>query len=123
MIMNDNDIIYFELNNWFCGRDYPNDEPFKSWMSDDLHIKFNNEDWIKENKLCVVKTFVDMSCNFCITATREWVEKNCPKLLNEYKQFLRLPDEFGDVEGRFGTTFLDYCEANIGLEDREEDDI
>ena len=121
--MNDNDIIYFELNNWFCGRDYPNDEPFKSWMSDDLHIKFNNEDWVKENKLCVVKIFVDMSCNFCITATREWVEKNCPKLLSEYKQFLRLPDEFGDVEGRFGTTFLDYCEANIGLEDREEDDI
>lgn len=38
-----NDIVYFELNNWFRGRDYPNDEPFVSWMSNDLQLKFNNE--------------------------------------------------------------------------------
>ena len=24
------EIIYFELDNWFCGRDYPNAEPFTS---------------------------------------------------------------------------------------------
>ena len=118
-----NDIIYFELNNWFCGWDYPNDEPFISWMSNDLQIKFNNEDWIEENKLCVVKTFVDMSCNFCITATKDWVKKNCSKLLTDYKQFLRFPDEDDEVHGRFGTLFLEYCEENIGLEDRGDDDI
>ncbi len=118
-----NDIVYFELNNWFCGMHYPNDEPFISWMSNDLQIKFNNEEWIEENKLCVVKTFVDMSCNFCITATKDWVKKNCPKLLTDYKQFLRFPDEDDEVYGRFGTLFLEYCEENIGLEDREDDDI
>ena len=39
-------IIYFELNNWFCGSDYPNDEPFVSWMSNDLQLRLENEDWI-----------------------------------------------------------------------------
>lgn len=32
-----NDIIYyFELNNWFPGRDYPDDEPFISWMNEEI---------------------------------------------------------------------------------------
>lgn len=117
-----NDIIYFEINDW--GREYyPDIEPFLSWMSDQFHIKFDDESWVKQNKLCVVKTFVDMSCNFCVTTTRKWVEENCPKLFTDYKKFLRYPDENGDVYGQFGTLFLDYCEENIGLEDREEDDI
>ena len=41
------DIVYFELNNWFSGRDYPNAEPFLSWMEDDLNQKFRDEEWIK----------------------------------------------------------------------------
>lgn len=27
-------IIYFEMNNWFAGRDYPDCEPFLTWMRD-----------------------------------------------------------------------------------------
>jgi hypothetical protein len=34
-----NEIIYFELNNWFRGTDYLNSEPFVSWMQNDLNIK------------------------------------------------------------------------------------
>lgn len=109
------DIIYFELNNWFSGRDYPDDEPFITWMRDDLHIKFEDEEWVEKNKLCVVADFIDMSENFCITATKEWVEQNCPKLLTEYKSFLREPDEDGEVYGRFGHRFLEYEESNIGI--------
>ena len=45
------DIVYFELNNWFSGRDFPSDEPFISWMSNDLKIPFRNENWVKEIKL------------------------------------------------------------------------
>ena len=30
------EIVYFELNNWFSGRDYPNEEPFTTWCDDDL---------------------------------------------------------------------------------------
>lgn len=99
------DIIYFELNNWFCGRDYPNAEPFITWMSDDLNIKFNDENWVKEQELCVTTCFIDMSQNFCITAPKKWVKKNCPELLTKYKKFLVYPDEYGNVYGKFDTYF------------------
>lgn len=115
------DVVYFELNNWFAGEDYPNDEPFLSWMKNDLNIKFRNEKWVIENELCVVESIVDMSSNFCITAKKEWVEKNCPKLLTDYKEFLRYPekyedeDEDGEVYGRFGNHFLEWSEENFGI--------
>lgn len=115
------DVVYFELNNWFAGKDYPNDEPFLSWMRNDLNIKFRNEKWVIENELCVVASIVDMSSNFCITAKKEWVEKNCPKLLTDYKEFLRYPekyedeDEDGEVYGRFGNHFLEWSEENFGI--------
>lgn len=116
------EIIYFELNNWTPGTDYPGEEPFLSWMGNDLKLRFRNEDWVKENKLCVVESLVDMSTNFCITATREWVEENCPNLLTEHKQFLRYPDKWGDVYGRFGHEFLPYEECNIGVTFVYDDD-
>ena len=87
------EIICFELNNWSCGKDYPNDEPFLTWIGNDLNIHFNDENWVKENKLCVVRSIIDMSVNFCITTTKSWVEKNCPKLLTEHTEFLRFPDK------------------------------
>ena len=76
---NINDVVYFELNNWFAGRDYPNAEPFLTWMHTDI---FSNDEWLKENKLVCVKSYIDMSMNFCITASLNWVEKNCPKLIS-----------------------------------------
>ncbi len=132
------EIVYFELNNWFSGRDYPNEEPFTTWCGNDLDLYFSNEDFVKENKLCVVETLVDMSVNWCITAPRAWVEKNCPKLLSNgftsttfitqgpggekeaeeifpYCQYLKFPDEDGDVYGQFGTKFKEYSEENIGV--------
>ncbi len=109
------EVIYFELNDWFAGRDYPDDEPFISWMNNDLEIEFGNEEWVKKNKLCVVADIVDMSQNFCVTAPKKWAEENCPKLLNEFKEFLRNPDEDGDVYGRFGHEFLEYNDINIGI--------
>lgn len=115
------EIIHFELNNWSCGKDYPDVEPFLTWIGNDLNIHFNNEDWVKENKLCVVRTIIDMSVNFCITTTKKWVEKNCPKLLTEYNSFLRYPDKDGYIEGRFETDFLEYLEKNIGITEEEEE--
>lgn len=132
------EVVYFELNNWFSGRDYPNAEPFITWCGDDLNLYFDNEDWVKENKLCVISEFIDMSVNWCITAPKEWVEKNCPKLLSDestsvtfiidgkegkvenietypYSQFLRFPDEDGDVYGQWDTLFKEYNEENIGI--------
>lgn len=140
----DSDIVYFELNNWMPGRNYPNEEPFITWCGDDLNLYFDDEDWVKENKLCVVTELIDMSINWCITAPKEWVEKNCPKLLSDestsvtfitkgekgtiekvtiypYSDFLRFPDEDGDVYGDWGTKFKEYSEENIGITWREED--
>lgn len=115
-------IVYFELNNWFSGRDFPNAEPFISWMRNDLNIPFRNDEWAKENELCIVACNVDMSQNFCVTATKRWVEENCPDLLTKYKEFLRYPDKYGDVYGRFGYEFLTYEEENIGVTWIDEED-
>ena len=132
------DIVYFELNNWFAGRDYPDAEPFLSWMGDDLSQTFRDEKWVKENKLCVVFTPIDVSQNYCITATKDWVLENCPDLLSDkeydttflqgyagemkevvehysFKQFLRFPDEYGDAYSKFGMEFLPYEEENFGV--------
>lgn len=109
------EIIYFELNNWMPNKDYPNAEPFKTWISY-KHFNFDNEDWIKENKLVVVRTVVDMSANWCITATKEWALKNCPELLTKYTKFLRCPDADEELPyGRFGSLFYEYTDENIGF--------
>lgn len=109
------DVVHFELNNWMCGEDYPNDQPFISWLGNDFNINLRSSEWAKTNHLCVVASILDMSSNFCITASRKWVEEVCPKLLTHYPQFLRTPDEYGELYGRYGCPFLEYTEANFGV--------
>lgn len=138
------EIIYFELDNWFCGRDYPNAEPFISWMGKDYGFCFGNDEWCKENKLCVEAGAIDMSTCFCISAPKSWVEKNCPKLLTDeecgsefvtehgdgngnwiketkyesckYSKFVCKPDEDGYVYGRISEwPFREYKEENFGV--------
>lgn len=142
------DLVSFELNNWFSGADYPPEEPFISWIS---HHAFSNDEWCKKNRLVVLVGNVDMSINYCITAPRSWVRENCPALLYnkkyQYKtirssfnkktneieheeilhdgsmsQFIRYPDEDGNVYGRFGWDFPEYCEENFGVHYYEEDE-
>ena len=124
----DKEVVFFELNNWQRGKDYPNAEPFITWISDDFNICLRSNKWAKENKLCVAASHVDMSSNFCITATREWVEQNCPELLTKYREFLREGEEededgvlWSGVYGRFGTEFLKYDEVNFGVKWVEEE--
>ena len=111
------DIIYFELNNWFSGDHYPAEEPFYTWCGDDLKLYFSDDDWVKENKLVVVETIIDMSFNWTITAPKSWIEANCPRLLTEpeFSKFVKHPNEYGEVKGRFATPFLPYEEENIGV--------
>lgn len=79
------EIVYFELNHW--STDYfPNCEPYLTWMRDEV-LQFSNQEWLKENKLVVVETLVDMSCNYCITAPRKWVEKIVKKFLQLINSF------------------------------------
>lgn len=105
------EVVYFELNDWAAGTDHPDDEPFISWMEEP---KFRDEDWVKENKLVVVESIVDMSLNYCITATKKWVKFNCPELLTKHIKFIRYVQEDELPEGRFGCPFLEYSEDNIG---------
>lgn len=88
------EIIYFSVNNWFCGRDYPPTKNFKKWLGDDLNQTFRNDDWAKANKLCIYFGVIDMSQNYTIAAPRSWVEMNCPELLTdeEYTYPVRMSD-------------------------------
>lgn len=146
----ESNVISFELNNWFSGESYPPEEPFISWIS---HHAFSDDEWCKKNRLVVLVGTIDLSTNWCITATRDWVKENCPALLYDksytYKtirrhydttrpgtplvttetlhdgsmsQFIRYPDEDGDVYGKFGWTFPEYSEENFGVHYYEEDD-
>ena len=82
------DIIYFELNNWSPDDDYPDAEPYLTWLEDDENIIFiDNEQWVKDNKLCVAFEIIDQSLNFCITATKKWVEENCPHCSQNIQDF------------------------------------
>ena len=111
-------MVFFELNNWACGEDYPNDEPFLEWFASDFKIKFMDEQWVIDNGLIVIASNVDMSFNFCITAPDGWVEKNCPSLLENpaNHKFLREPFEDEDVpDGRFGCPFYSLEERPVGL--------
>lgn len=128
--------IFFELNNWFSGRDYPYEEPFTTWISE---RQLTKEDWVEENGLVVVCGPLDMSLNYCVTAPKDWVENNCPNLLSDdgydyevlvyskgenkivtehrdYKDFLRFSEEGDEVpEGRWGMPFLPYAKSNVGV--------
>lgn len=78
--MEQQEIIRFEINNWFSGRDFPPAEPFKTWVR---NSQFSNNDWCKENKLVVMYGPIDMSENWLVSAPKEWIEKNCPQLLSD----------------------------------------
>jgi hypothetical protein len=130
------EIIYFEINNWFAGRDYPEDEIFYKWIND---YQFGKDEWCKQNKLCVMCGAIDMSMNYCVAAPKSWVEKNCPRLLTDeeyeykiitsgwdketvktckkkYSDFLCYPDSDGEVFGHISDwQFPEYCEENFGV--------
>ena len=144
----DCEVYYFSVNNWFGGRDYPEDPRFEKWvgMARDENGKyimkgtFYDDEWVKANKLCVKYGAYDMSTNFLVTAPREWILENCPELLSDkeyeyftlignekvrhtqkYASFMCTRDDNGDLYDRFGWTFLEYKEENFGTHWYDED--
>lgn len=140
-------LVYSELNNWFSGRDYPNEEPFTTWIREN---RFDDAEWCRQNKLVVTAGYIDMSRNWCIIAPESWVHENCPKLLEDHTctysiithgydternepvskttvhttnmaDFLRYPDEDGVVYGKFGWRFPEYSEEHFGVLWQEEE--
>ena len=138
--MNNDKVIYFSVNNWFLGRDFPDTPNFRKWLGDDLNQTFMDDAWAKENKLCIRHGTIDMSFNYVVSAPREWVEKNCPELLTDdeytygimshskdgekrtdytkkYSDFVFKPEEDGSApEDDWGWPFLEYCEENFGCQ-------
>ena len=138
-IVNNDKIIYFSVNNWFSGRDFPPTPNFKKWLGNDLQQVFENDEWAKKNKLCIYHGVLDMSFNYTVSAPRAWVEKNCPELLTDeeyeyvmctygeegktcetikkkYSDFVYKPYEGDETpdEDRFGMPFRKYCKENFG---------
>ena len=111
------EIVYFELNNWMTGTDFPAEDPFLDWMyrgKSLLPPVFQDREWVKANKLAVSATTVDMSLNYCISAPKSWVEEHCPNLLEERNaKFVFGKDGKDPSYGRFGT-FVPYNEKYIG---------
>lgn len=107
------DIIYFEINTWLKGVSYPDTDTFNDWVGNDLDIKFQDEDWVIENELCVTLNIIDMKVNICVSAKKDWVIENCPELLTKYRQFLRYPCE--DII--YEHDFLVYKKENIGIKE------
>lgn len=139
-------VVYFEINNWFPGRDYPKIDFIERNIN-----KFADDNWCKEQKICVAAMSIDMSMNYCVTAPFNWVMEKMPELLSDrnytydvithgfntktgkvedwtttyhkkYSDFLRYNVD-GGVESRSGCTFLDYSEDNIGVVWYDEDDF
>jgi hypothetical protein len=137
------EIIYFSVNNWFEGQDYPPTKNFKRWLVDDSNQAFKNDEWAKENKLCIYYGCIDMSFNYTIAAPRSWVEKNCPELLTDeeytytlcchwkggnevkeykkkYSDFVDHPDSDGNIISRFDWPYPEYKEENFGCQYYED---
>ena len=114
------DIIYFEVNNWEQGETYPNNDPFHTWMNDNI-LQFSHRSWVQSNKICVTESIIDQSINYCVTATKEWVLVNCPCLLSgENDKFIIKPSIFGSVHGKFGNNFRRYKKENFNIIYEEE---
>ena len=135
------EVVYFSVNNWFRYEHYPPTKNFIKWLGDDLHQQFIDDEWAKENKLCIYAGVIDMSANYNITAPRSWVEKNCPELLTDeeyvwhtkrangeilehrkkYSDFVDHPDSEGEVISDWGWPYLEYKEENFGVHYYDED--
>lgn len=99
-------LIYFEINE----TDYPPIEPFLSWMQ---YSQFRDIEWIKQNKLSVIESVEPNAAvhYFCITAPKEWVESNCPTLLEEDITYCLLPEDENECYNQYDIKFLNYNEG------------
>ena len=87
------EIIYLQFNNWFSGRNYPREEPFIEWVA---KRKLCDDEWCKEQGICVNVEPIDMSVNYIVAAPKSWVEENCPMLLTDESYTYTVNSKRGD---------------------------
>ena len=77
--MNEENVIYFELNDWHKTDSYPPLPIFQKWVKE---RKFSDEDWCKRNRLCVIAASPDEPLqHWLVTAPLEFVAEYCPELI------------------------------------------
>lgn len=137
--MKTNDVIYFSVRNNILGEDYPITLNFINWLAYNNQY-FLNDEWTRENKLCVYAGSIGTSLNYNISAPKSWVEKNCPELFTDdeysyygevyiknigktitrvfrkkFSDFLDHPNVHGDViDHKIGWAYPEYNEENFG---------
>ena len=132
--MTDKEVVYFSVNSWFSGENYPPTENFKKWLDNDFKQSFQDDEFCKENKLCVYYGQVDMSTNYTVSAPKEWVEKNCPELLtdDEYTYVTRVTRYKKNLFGKIQTIcedvehkkkYSDFVYSNEDVDEGECDRI
>lgn len=90
-----NDIVYFEINDWWAGETFPDKEPFIDWCWE-IRSYLLNTSWCKENKIISIGYWEDMSISVIVAAPIDWVKENCPSLLDEDRRFILTEEEIED---------------------------
>ena len=70
-------------------------------------MSFLDEKWVAANHLSVIIK----NDSFYVTASKDWVRRNIPSLLGEYRIFCCLPEEEGLCYGTNNVKFLNYDEG------------
>lgn len=73
-------MIHFKVNNWDSDY-YPDSEPFYTWMDDNCELLKQSLNWDK-SQVQVICYNNDMSLEYIVSATEEWIQENCPAILN-----------------------------------------
>lgn len=111
------EIVYFHMATKGAGENsYPPIEPFITIMNNenDISSVFDDE-WAKENEVCITMECFNTFIKFYITATKDWVEKNYPTLLTEHKEYLKYPDDENNTYTTKKNKYLKYEPENFGV--------
>lgn len=124
------DIVKFYINNWEpdCPETCQGIDIFSKecFVTEYIHIfgdsfyefKFTDDDWCREQKICVLNDIADQSTDSFVVAPREWVEKNWPEIINSEWDYTNKPSPFLSHPRLTNPEdiWLDYCEDNFGCD-------
>lgn len=83
------DTVYFSINNWFGGCNYPITNQMIEWLRPGYEsMIFSNEEWDKKNKLIVCFNDYDMSDSYAVTASLAWVKRFFPEILGSVYEII-----------------------------------
>lgn len=112
------DIVRFSVNNWeptcpeTCNNVPVLDNVFIN-LPDSDQFAFTDDDFCKQQKICVYNEMCDMSVTSNVVAPREWVEKYWPEIINsefDYTNKDDIPIFWYDDDN----VWPDYHEDNFG---------